>query len=339
MNPLLGIALSIYIIDRAIRLVRSRVVNKGDFEILFWSDRVIELRIPVKYLPMHVIMNKKAHSGFVQIKIPEISLIQSHPFDVSFISGKDYFSLYITNVGSWTKKLFEISNRRSLINSSDDTIPTLNSKKNPEIEEFSGISETVLDIYKDENKTSNLFGAENSESKIPKFFKSDFSLILSPIYDTNSRYIFENEVVVLAATGSGISTMISLVEFFISNKTSQNIKTNKLETVSKLIDSDVRDLVYIELYYSGKDESDEYTLKPMKAVSNRLKQDDGIVVFSNLALNYENHIQSIFYDEDIKSYGFLVVGSANFMEYYKFKVEQISQSLGIRRRVNIYLSN
>ncbi|OMH81608.1 putative respiratory burst oxidase-like protein [Zancudomyces culisetae] len=146
-----------------------------------WTASTYEIKVK----PTESIKRMLTYGQYVHINCPEISKYEWHPFDIANIKGDEYLNIYIKKDGKWTQQLYNL-----LFDSGASTNSSLGEQGRVEV------TDKELESFSDE---------------------VDLSLRITGCYESIYKYVFENQVVVLAATGTGVATNASIIRYFLAN--------------------------------------------------------------------------------------------------------------------------
>ncbi|OLY83284.1 putative ferric reduction oxidase 1 [Smittium mucronatum] len=228
-NPLWMFFVCLYVVDRTVRMIQIK--RAPGFRAYQWSSDTLELFIDT----IHLNKNKtsKFKFGLIYLVIPSVSYLECHPFDICYEEGDRSISLFIKKQGKWTSKLFEIIAKNdfsSITRESRITIAdSIDSNNDPLF-----INNDEIQMYSIDERVSSgpeTIDYRNSPQTNEPLLARDLtncriSLFVSSIYQSTFHYVFENEVAILVASGSGISPMLSIIKYFI--KTKDDLKTKKI---------------------------------------------------------------------------------------------------------------
>ncbi|OLY84395.1 hypothetical protein AYI68_g1442 [Smittium mucronatum] len=353
-------ALCLYGVDRIVRIFYFKKASEGQVKFTKWSENVIELKVPIKYLSGYNKDSSSVPSKITSLVVRKISSLQSHPFDISYQKGNDYASLFVAKSGKWTSDLFK----------------HLESELNSESEKGKGVDQTNISnhLSKPSQNLSILGTGKNEESKGDHEYsnskedrsirssstigvekKIPFSILISFTYDTNLKYIFENQAVSLVAGGTGISPMISLLNYYILNYSTKKIKTNSLylawstkdlnffrvleEILIKASSTNAAESISIQLCYTGQESFEFYESNPSKLFSTEFNQRPDFISAKKGRIDYEAQISEVFEDETVPCYGFAAIGNQNLCESYENAVGKMAKEKGISNKINFYYNN
>ncbi|OLY77717.1 hypothetical protein AYI68_g8038 [Smittium mucronatum] len=242
----------LYVIDRSYRQFEKSRVSKENIRYIRWSESLLEIIVPEKFLP-HISSSKKRDDifGHAYLYIPDISILEWHPFDVSFHADTRFFSFYVSKQGFWTKKLFEIASNRlsevqnlpSGLNSSNSNHLAFNNEtpglslspasthKAPQITRsgsYSGensndvLVKNVLKIQNAPLENSLLLSSSSIDERLSKSSEFPSNIYFSGLYDSDVKYVLENETALIIVSGSGISSIIPLIRHFMFLKSTNS---------------------------------------------------------------------------------------------------------------------
>ncbi|KAJ2828870.1 hypothetical protein IWW50_001158 [Coemansia erecta] len=92
---------SIYVIDRAYRFIRSRFKRPRILAVIQHPSNVIELKIERRGMKFQV-------GQYIYLNVPQISVLEWHPFTLTSAPEEDELSLHIWVAGGWTNKLVQL---------------------------------------------------------------------------------------------------------------------------------------------------------------------------------------------------------------------------------------
>ncbi|OLY80425.1 Superoxide-generating NADPH oxidase heavy chain subunit C [Smittium mucronatum] len=350
-NPLWMTFACIYVVDRIFRMISIK--RTPGFKAYQWSNDLLELVIDVANL------NKKNDSklrfGLVYLIIPSVTYLESHPFDVCFEEGDKSISLFIKKQGKWTSKLFDIIAKKSIFSLANESKMTIVGKNNSyddliplninEVEESSVDMSPSSEPKKSESRCS-------SETEKPirtrDFVHFQVPIFISSIYQSSHRYIFENDVAILVASGSGISPMLSIIFYFIRSQ--KEVKTKKIylfwanknqdglqiinRLESKIINSGMASLVAIQTYYKNPNPRNTY-FDQQESYFNPKVEKDSIYSSFNKRMDVFKCINSCIRD-DPTTYGILCVGNSKIKMQCRRASNYISRKHKYRGKIQYY---
>ncbi|KAL1915921.1 uncharacterized protein VTP21DRAFT_6309 [Calcarisporiella thermophila] len=108
------VSYSLYVIERVIRLVRSRretYISK----VVAHPGNVIELQMKKPSMRYKV-------GQYMFLNVPEVSYFEWHPFTITSSPDEDYISVHIRQAGDWTRKLAERLGYQTVFKGSEEVL-------------------------------------------------------------------------------------------------------------------------------------------------------------------------------------------------------------------------
>ncbi|OMH79117.1 Superoxide-generating NADPH oxidase heavy chain subunit B [Zancudomyces culisetae] len=319
---------AIYVIDKLYRMTKVQLSNKEPISVKDWTASTYEIRVK----PTERIKRMLTYGQYVHINCPEISKLEWHPFDIANIKGDEYLNIYIKKDGKWTQQLYNL-----LFDNGASTTSSLSEQGRVEV------TDKALESFSDEVD----LGLSNADGIKPKriILTDKISIGITGCYESIYKYAFENQVIALIATGTGIATNASIIRYFLARP--EKVKTKKIylvwsyrepETIGMLYDliksiSDKQlwnSSIFFYIYCTKKADESFEKVVISEFLTNQIKYTIGE------RPNYKSILRSIADDNANSTVGVTFVGNRATQRSVSRKCNAVNRTRSVTAKINFY---